>query len=303
MKVDGAIVLVVDDTPETLALLHNKLEESGYTVLVATNGKTALKISQEMSPDVVLLDAVMPDMDGFSTCKFLKSDHNTSHIPVIFMTGLTESEHVVAGFAAGGTDYVTKPLNHDEVIARVERHVGNARLMSRTQSAFDVFGQAAIALQPESFKIVWQTPLSKQLLKKYLNHGDDRIDLDMSFLKNWIDSLNGDEQTAIPYKLKNDSGILVFTAADLNSDEQFLILLKEEKSESSQIEALRELFNLTKRESEVLYWATLGKTDKLIGEILGTSPRTVNKHMEHVLVKLDVESRTAAATLVSNTIK
>jgi DNA-binding response OmpR family regulator/DNA-binding CsgD family transcriptional regulator len=293
----------VDDTPETLALLHDKLEESGYTVLVATNGKTALKICQEMSPDVVLLDAVMPEMDGFSTCKFLKSDHNTSHIPVIFMTGLTESEHVVAGFAAGGTDYVTKPLNHDEVIARVERHVGNARLMSRTQSAFDVFGQAAIALLPDSYKIIWQTPLSKQLLKKYLNHNDDQPELDMSFLKNWIDSLKGDTQTATSYKVKNESGILVFTAADLNSDEQLLVLLKEEKSESSQIEALRELFNLTKRESEVLYWATLGKTDKLIGEILGTSPRTVNKHMEHVLVKLDVESRTAAATLVSSTIK
>lgn len=301
MKIDGAIVLVVDDTPETLALLHNKLEESGYTVLVATNGQSALKISQEMRPDIVLLDAVMPEMDGFETCKQLKTDLNTSHIPVIFMTGLTESEHVVAGFAAGGTDYVTKPLNHDEVIARVERHIGNARMMSRTQSAFDAFGQAAIALLPDSYKIIWQTPLSKQLLKKYLND-EDTTAHDMRFLKNWLESLDN-VQTGIPYKLKNDCGVLVFTAADISNSEQLLLLLKEEKSETSQIQALREQFNLTKRESEVLYWATLGKTDKLIGEILGTSPRTVNKHMEHVLVKLDVESRTAAAALVTNTLK
>lgn len=302
MKLDGAIILVVDDTPETLALLHNELEKSGYTVLVATDGQSALKISQEVTPDVILLDAVMPEMDGFETCKKLKSDLNTTHIPVIFMTGLTESEHVVAGFAAGGTDYVTKPLNHDEVIARVERHIGNARMMSRTQSAFDVFGQAAIALLPDSYKIIWQTPLSKQLLNKYLDTDGISTEHDLRFLKNWIDSLD-DLQADLPYKLKNESGVLVFTAADLSSDEQILVLLKEEKSESSQIQALRELFNLTKRESEVLYWATLGKTDKIIGEILGTSPRTVNKHMEHVLVKLDVESRTAAATLVTNTIK
>jgi len=85
----------------------------------------------------------------------------------------------------------------------------------------------------------------------------------------------------------------------VDNDEQWLILIREE-SELTQTQALREVFKLTKRESEVLYWATLGKTDKIISEILGSSPRTVNKHMEHVLVKLGVESRTAAAALAIN---
>lgn len=302
MRLDGALILVVDDNPDTLAILHDKLVESGYTVLVATQGRSAIKICQDMNPDMVLLDAVMPEMDGFEVCKKLKADLKTRHIPVIFMTGLTESEHVVAGFSAGGIDYVTKPLNANEVIARVETHIGNARLMSRTQSAFDAFGQAAIALMPGTNKIIWQTPFSKELLNKYLSQNELTGEYDLTVLNSWTASLSDNKQPPRPYKLTKENGSLVFTATDIDNDEQWLILIREE-SESAQIKALKELFQLTKRESEVLHWATLGKTDKVIGEILGTSPRTVNKHMEHVLVKLGVESRTAAAALAINKLR
>lgn len=292
------LVLVVDDTPDTLALLHGSLEASGYTVLVATNGASALEICHEMKPDIILLDAVMPNMDGFEVCRLLKQDLNTQHIPVIFMTGLTESEHVVAGFEAGAIDYVTKPLNSTEVLARLARHLGTARQMTRTQGALDVFGQAAIAITPETHKIIWQTPLSKQLLGQYFEKDSITGQYDLSALEPWLIELNTATDTPA-FHVPNATGRLVFTVADINDQEQWLILIKEE-SETRQIETLKALFKLTQRQAEVLHWVTLGKSDKLIGEILGTSPRTVNKHMEHVLIKLGVESRTAAAGVAMN---
>ncbi len=299
---ESALVLVVDDTPDTLALLHDSLDESGYTVLVATNGASAIKICHELAPDIVLLDGVMPGMDGFEVCKRLKQDLNTRHIPVIFMTGLTESEHVVAGFSAGGIDYVTKPLNPTEVIARLETHLGTARRMSQTQSALDAFGQAAIAFLPGTTKIIWQSPLSKQLIHNYFAKNDLTGEYDLSVLSPWVQQLSNNKAKSTPFKHENSHGRLVFTANDIDSDEQWLFLLREE-SESNQIQALKAIFKLTNREAEVLHWATLGKTDKLIGEILGTSPRTVSKHMEHVLIKLGAESRTAAAAMAVNKLR
>lgn len=300
-----AVILVVDDTPDTLALLHDALVESGYTVLVADNGQSALNICAEASPDMVLLDALMPVMDGFEVCRTLKQNLITRHIPVIFMTGLTETEHVVAGFSAGGIDYVTKPLSPIEVIARVNTHLKNSRLMHQTQGALDAFGQAAIAVLPGSGKIIWQTPLARELIEKYLQETTDipQTGSTPAALQHWIQQLGlGGENRLRPFMVNHPTGRLIFTPADLHSEEQWLILVREE-SEAAQIEALKAVFSLTKRESEVLHWVILGKTDRSIGEILGTSPRTVNKHMEHVFTKLGVETRTAAASLAANKLR
>ncbi|HEX3140615.1 MAG TPA: response regulator, partial [Rhizobacter sp.] len=121
------VVLIVDDVPDNLSLLHDALEESGYTVLVATHGEAALQRAAQALPDVVLLDAVMPGLDGFEVARRLKAQPETAHIPIIFMTGLTETEHVVAAFAAGGVDYVTKPIRPQEVLARMSVHMQSAR--------------------------------------------------------------------------------------------------------------------------------------------------------------------------------
>lgn len=300
-----AVILVVDDTPDTLALLHDALVESGFTVLVADNGVNALSICQQASPELILLDAVMPGMDGFEVCRLLKQDLSTRHIPVIFMTGLTESEHVVAGFTAGGIDYVTKPLSPIEVIARINTHLKNSRQMNQTQGALDAFGQAAIAVLPGSGKIIWQTPLARELIEKYLYHSVEggQTNGTPEALQQWILKLGEKGESRLrPYMVNHASGRLIFTPADLQSEEQWLILLREE-SETAQIEALKAVFGLTKREAEVLHWVILGKTDRSIGEILGTSPRTVNKHMEHVFTKLGVETRTAAASLAVNKLR
>lgn len=296
-----AVVLVVDDTPDTLAMLHDSLVESGYTVLIANSGYKALQISRDTSPDIILLDAMMPGMDGFEVCRSLKQELVTRHIPVIFMTGLTESEHVVAGFAAGGVDYVTKPLSPVEVIARVNSHLQNSRIMSQTQGALDAFGQAAIALLPGTARIIWQTPLARNLLQRYLDLGEEQGNQtpDERFQQWLLDLKAGGERRLRPLIIQKPAGRLIFNPADVNSEEQWLILLREE-SEQAHIEALRALFSLTRRESEVLHWVIMGKTDKVIAEILGMSPRTVNKHMEHVFSKLSVETRTAAVSVAVN---
>lgn len=122
------IVLVVDDSPETLSLLTDALEDAGVTVLVAVEGANALTLVEQITPDVILLDAIMPGMDGFETCRRLKALKALAHVPVIFMTGLSETEHIVKGLDAGGVDYVTKPVVPNEIIARMRVHLANARL-------------------------------------------------------------------------------------------------------------------------------------------------------------------------------
>src|ERR1700749_4768531 len=103
-------VLVVDDTPETLNLLTDTLDGAGYTVLIANDGEAALELVDQITPDLVLMDALMPGINGFETCKRLKRDKLLGHLPVIFMTGLRESAHVIEGLECGAVDYVRKPL-------------------------------------------------------------------------------------------------------------------------------------------------------------------------------------------------
>src|ERR1700678_651879 len=103
------LVLVVDDSPGTLRLLTDALEEAGMTVLVAREGDHALSIVEKVVPDVILMDALMPGADGFTTCRKLKQKPTLAHVPIIFMTGLTDTEHIIRGLEAGGVDYMPKP--------------------------------------------------------------------------------------------------------------------------------------------------------------------------------------------------
>ena len=290
------IVLIVDDIPENLSLLHDALDESGYTVLVATNGESALQRARQSLPDVVLLDAVMPGMDGFEVARRLKADFVTHHIPIVFMTGLTETEHVVAAFAAGGADYVTKPIRPAEVLARISAHVHNARQMRQARSALDAFGQATVAVRASDGKLVWQTPLARDLLNEYFAATGKFAPVR---LLAWIDeAIAAKSEGRPPGQLLCTSGAkrLLASFHDQTGDEEWLVVLREE-NDASAVESLMTAFRLTLREAEVLYWVTLGKTSKDIGDILGSSPRTVDKHLEHVFEKLGVETRTAAANL------
>ena len=195
------VVLLIDDVPDTVRMIAEALDDAGFTVLVATDGASALKRVARVRPDAVLLDACMPGMDGFETCRQLKLVEGMQTVPVIFMTGLSETERIVEALSAGGIDYLVKPVAPDELVARLHAHLRVARQLN----------DALLTPPGES-------------------------------------------------------------------------------------EALREN-PLTQREMAVLEWVAHGKTNRDIGDILCMSPRTVNKHLEHIYEKLGVETRTAAGAL------
>ena len=293
-SVAAQVVLIVDDVPENLSLLHDALDDAGYAVLVATDGESALARASRHLPDVVLLDALMPGMDGFEVARRLKANESTAQIPIVFMTGLTETEHVVAAFDAGGTDYVTKPIRPPEVLARIAAHMHGARQMSLARTALDASGSATVAVDAASGALVWHTALARKLLVEFVGPVADRAPAQ---LLQWIDaSINARATGHAPRPLSLTSGErrLLVTLLDSTEDGEWMLGLREESDRAS-IDALIAGFGVTGREGEVLYWVTRGKTNRDIGDILGLSPRTVHKHLEHVFVKLGVETRTAAA--------
>ena len=167
-------VLVVDDAPDTLRMLCDALAREGYTVLVARDGLQALDRLDVVVPDAILLDGVMPGLSGFETCQRIKAHPQGETVPVIFMTGLSETADIVAGFEAGGVDYVVKPLRIEEVLARLNTHVRNARAArearaavqraSDASSAFSVAAAAASAASAERLSHAALTPRETEVL-------------------------------------------------------------------------------------------------------------------------------------------
>lgn len=204
------VILLIDDAPDTVRMIAEALDETGYTVLVATDGATALKRLERITPDAVLLDACMPGMDGFETCRRLKQAPGMRTVPVIFMTGLAETERLVEGLSAGGIDYLVKPVVPDELVARLQAHLRVAREMNAVMRARGEGAEPDAALLPNP---------------------------------------------------------------------------------------------LTQREMDVLEWVARGKTNRDVADILGMSPRTVNKHLEHIYEKLGVETRTAAVARLARLVR
>src|SRR5271166_2303022 len=161
------VALVIDDSPETLRLLTDALDDAGMTVMVALDGASAMRIVDQITPDIILLDAIMPGMDGFETCRRLKREAGLSNVPVIFMTGLAETEHIVRGLEAGGVDYVTKPIVIEEMLARIRVHLANARLTQSARAALDVSGRFLLAVNRQG-KVIWATPQAQKLLSDSL---------------------------------------------------------------------------------------------------------------------------------------
>jgi two-component system sensor histidine kinase/response regulator len=118
-----ANILIVDDFTETLKMLAEIMTHNGYYVRPVTSGKLAISAAQALPPDLILLDIIMPDMDGFETCRLLKSHEKTRHIPIIFLTAMTDTENIIKGFELGAEDYVTKPFNTPEVLSRIKTHL------------------------------------------------------------------------------------------------------------------------------------------------------------------------------------
>jgi DNA-binding response OmpR family regulator len=123
MNTQKATILIVDDNPTNLDLLFTSLSQVGFKVLIAKDGANAIRQATLAQPDAILLDIIMPDLDGFATCRRLKNETQTRDIPVIFLTALTDTIDKVEGFKAGAVDYITKPFQQAEVLARLETHL------------------------------------------------------------------------------------------------------------------------------------------------------------------------------------
>ena len=134
---ENEALLLVDDNPTNLQVLYQTLETTGCKLLVAKNGETALAIAQKASPDLILLDIMMPDIDGFEVCRRLKDNPDTANIPVIFLSALTDTKDKVQGLQLGAVDYVSKPFQPDEVIARVNTHLTIHRLKREVEQKKD----------------------------------------------------------------------------------------------------------------------------------------------------------------------
>lgn len=275
-------VLVVDDTPANLSLLLDALSEAGYEILVAESGRSALSILEHTTPDLVLMDLVMPGMDGVATCRKLKERADCRDVPVLFMTAIEEPAQKLRAFEAGALDYITKPAYPPEVLARVAAHLQIHTLRKNLADELALRVEAenqlsqsldrAVVLADASSRIVFATRLAADLLHKH-----------------FPDGLNNH----LPPSLEAEGTPLIvrrFAERDCN-DLQMLVL--EELGSPPGPAALMAL-GLTAREAEVLYWIAQGKSNPDIATILGANIRTVHKHVEHIFQKLGIETRNAA---------
>lgn len=297
-------VMIVDDTPGNLALLSDTLSEAGYRVLVATDGLSALDQIDLLKPDIILLDVVMPGIDGFETCRKLKNNPATNEIPILFMTGLSELDNLLRGFNEGGLDYIVKPIKPPEVLARIAVHLTQARTIQRVQTALHHAQFAALTVVL-SGRLTWLTPAAQTLLEDLtaISQLNEPIEIGAFVPKPVRDWVRSHAQFAGEFKKSplEEYHPLGNLSAKMsrcqNSDEFLLLLQKPTGSREWNLESLKSSLGLTFREAEILMWISRGKTNKEVGIILGSSPRTVNKHLEHIFEKLGVSTRAAAVTM------
>lgn len=284
-----AIVLVVDDAPESVSMLTDILEQAGATVLVALEGLKALSIARQVTPDIVLMDAVMPGIDGFETCRRMKREESLSAVPVVFMTGLSDTEHIVRGLEAGGVDYITKPIVPDELLARIRVHLANARIARGAQAALDTAGRYLVAVD-EQGALLWWTPQAGKLLARLLTGGPSPG----VRLEPVAEALAGGAATL---EARGESGepVCLTLVGRISRNENLFRVSEVARRDQDVIKAK---LPVTDREAEVLLWLARGKSNRDISEILELSPRTVNKHLEQIFKKIGVENRTSAAAIV-----
>ena len=295
-------ILVVDDAPDAVGLLTAALEAAEMDVLVALDGATALQVATRTRPDLVLMDAVMPGMDGFETCRRLKALSGFDAVPVIFMTGMSEVEDSLRGFAVGAADYVTKPLILDAMLARINVHLTNARKIQSARFALDAADQPLIATDA-SGAIRWFTPRAYRLLEERFQDADGlRLPAPvLAWLVARADAASGQEGASAPSSIDfppepSEVRSRVTFVRGTRGDE--ILFRIADSSPRSQAEALSRALKLTPREAEVACWMAKGKSNRDIATILSLSPRTIDKHLEVIFAKLNVENRTAAAAAV-----
>lgn len=285
-------VLIVDDNPDALRFLVDTLEHAEIAVLIAKSGEAAIELLSHIVPDLILMDAVMPGLDGFETTVRIKDTKSLAHVPVIFMTGLTESEHVVEAFEVGGVDYVRKPISVDELLARVRVHMHNARAVQASSAGLDATGRLMMATDVEG-RFLWCTPLAERAIGNLAPGWTKDETMLPARLRSTVDRLLAIRDMP-GASVKLDQLELMLIAQ--YRENEVLIRLNEVNPEADAAK-LHHRLNLTQREAEVLLWVSYGKPNRVISDILSISPRTVNKHLERIFEKLGIETRSAAAAI------
>lgn len=294
-------VLVVDDTPANLSLLLDALTEAGHEILVAESGRSALALLEHTTPDLILLDLVMPGMDGVAACRKIKERADCRDVPVLFMTAVEEPAQKLRAFEVGALDYITKPVYPPEVLARVAAHLHIRALQKSLADELALRLEAeqqlrqsldrAVVLADPAGRIVFATRLAEDLLHK---HHPGRVD-------GVLPSALGENGSLVVHRFSENgqprgAGVPPAASADgaagVPAPLQMLVL--EEPGSPPGPAALTAL-GLTPREAEVLYWIAQGKSNPDIAVILAANVRTVHKHVEHIFQKLGVESRHAAS--------
>ncbi|MBL9199008.1 MAG: response regulator [Opitutaceae bacterium] len=277
-----AKILVVDDTPANLALVLDALGAAGHGLLVAESGRSALSLLAHNIPDLILLDVMMPGLDGFATCERIKALPGCGDVPVLFMTALDEPEQKVRAFEAGAVDYITKPVHVPEVLARVAAHLEirslqkslaeelTARIEAENQLAQSL--DRAVVLADAAGRIVFSSRLAEDLLHKHFP---------------------ARPPGSLPAGLGPDGPLVARRFSESGRTDLQMFVLEERGSPPGPAALTR--LGLTPREAEVLYWIAQGKSNPDIATILGANVRTVHKHVEHIFQKLGLETRNAAA--------
>ncbi|MDF3832665.1 response regulator [Cupriavidus basilensis] len=275
-------VLVVDDNADARGFLARALGGEAMAVHAAHSGDAALAALAFFEPDAVLLDVDMPGMDGFATCAAMVDRH--ADLPVIFMTGLGETGHIVRGFEVGGCDYVTKPVAVAEVVARVRSHAAKARLARSAREA--VLGSAVAMLAASAGgQLMWMNASAAALLQA---HGWAAVPPGGTLAPPLAGALQALQEDPGTQDLRL-GGLRLRRLTGVTAGVTVVELAAQAAAGDGAAPA-----ELTPREAEVMVWVARGKTNRDVAEILGMSPRTVNKHLEHIYEKLGVETRTAA---------
>lgn len=296
-------ILVVDDVPANLSVLLDAMAGIGHRVLVAESGESALALLPNVVPDLVLLDIRLPGIDGFATYARMKQDERWRELPVIFLTSLDEPTEKVRAFAMGGVDYITKPIDPGEVVARVSTHLRLRRLqtelaeknaaleseVAERREAEDRLRHSldrAVLVTDAGGRITFATKLAEHLLRKYFP------EVPSSQLPPALQPLlspTNQGEAAIDHGGRR---LIVRVFTSTSDAAPRCLLLEESRPEPTPASLLK--LGLTLREAEVLYWVTEGKSSPEIALLLALSPRTVEKHLANIYPKLGVENRASA---------
>ena len=284
-----ATILVVDDVPANLGLLFDALTQAGHRVLVAESGEGALAQLDHETPEIVLLDYMLPGMDGMEVCRRIKARPASADVPVIFLTAVDELDEKVRALDAGAVDYVTKPIQTPEVLARVRTHLRVARLQRDLADELEMRREAeeqlrdsldrALIVAASDGKVLFATRLAQTLLTR-------------SFPGSPPGSLPDELRPAVS-RIRSEEVAPGLGARWSTGRPGEPTVIELETRASRGPDALLPL-GLTPREAEVLFWLSEGKANSEVAIILGSARRTVEKHVEHILGKLHAENRAAA---------